>query len=158
MKRVNCHNAGFIITSVVMIISFVTMTEGCRSAEYKKGTLQVCDTDTKSKCTGNCMDGTSPRYYFDQRRLSAVQDEADNRVKFLKKQGLGDLDDYPEILNGEKKSASFAKYIPPECDGCRAKFILNGAEVKCEEFYQGIETFNKNCGECVEIVPDKVKR
>ena len=158
MRKLNGFKVSHIIALFVIMLSIAVFIYGCKTTEIKKGTLQMCDTDPKSKCLGSCMDGSSPKYYFDQRRLSAAQDEADNRVKFLKKQGLGDLDDYPEILHGEKKSASFAKYIPPECDGCKAKFILNGTEVKCEEFYRGIDELNKKCDGCVEILPEKLSK
>ncbi|HOP31116.1 MAG TPA: hypothetical protein P5120_02575 [Spirochaetota bacterium] len=145
--------------AISVIVLFVTAAmQGCKTAEPKKGGLQMCDTDIKSKCSGECIDGFEPRYYFDSRNIQSVKDEADNRIAFLKRQGLGDLDDYPEILNNEKKHASFGTYFPPECSGCKPKFILKGSEVKCEDFYQYIETLNGRCGGCVEIVPDKIKK
>lgn len=148
-----------IIVFSVLVFSPMVVIQGCSTTtEVKKGGLQICDTDIKSKCSGECVDGFEPRYYFDSRNIQSVKDEADNRIAFLKRQGLGDLDDYPEILNNEKKHASFATYFPPECSGCKPKFILKRNEVKCEEFYQYIETLNQRCGSCVEIVPDKIKK
>lgn len=151
--RIN-HIIAFFVAALLLTVSVY----GCKTTDVKQGGLQVCDTDTKSKCSGDCLDGSEPKYYFDSRNIQSVRDEADKRIAFLKKQGLGDLDDYPEILNSEKKNASFAGYTPPECTGCKPKFFLKGSEVKCEEFYQYIETLNQRCEGCVEIVPYKIKK
>ncbi len=149
------HVISVLAAALLLTVSFY----GCKSTEVKKeGGLKICDTDIKSKCSGDCVDGLEPKYYFDSRNIQSVKDEADNRIAFLKKQGLGDLDDYPEILNSEKKNASFASYTPPECSGCKPKFTLQGKEAKCEEFYQFIDTLNQRCGGCVEIVPARLKK
>ncbi|HON15364.1 MAG TPA: hypothetical protein PLA51_02685 [Spirochaetota bacterium] len=148
----NLRKLFVILFSIPLLINFYF---GCKTKTVAHAPLQQCDTDIKSKCSGNCIDGYEPRYYFDSRNIQSVLDETDRRVAFLKKQGLGDLSDYPEILNNEKKNASFAKYIPPECDTCKAKFYLKGSEVSCEEFYKYIEALNNACDGCVEIVPEK---
>lgn len=158
MRQKSGIRINHIIAFSVLALLLTAFVYGCKSSEVKEGGLQICDTDVKSKCSGDCLDGSEPKYYFDSRNIQSVRDEADRRIAFLKKQGLGDLDDYPEILNSEKKNASFASYNPPECTGCKPKFILKGKEVKCEEFYNYIETLNQRCEGCVEIVPYKIKK
>ncbi|HOQ12564.1 MAG TPA: hypothetical protein PK104_09395, partial [Spirochaetota bacterium] len=76
-----------IIFSIPLLINFYF---GCKTKTVAHAPLQQCDTDIKSKCSGNCIDGYEPRYYFDSRNIQSVLDETDRRVAFLKKQGLGD--------------------------------------------------------------------
>ncbi len=149
---------GYIIAFSFISIFLTGIISGCKTTGETNGRLQVCDIDSKSKCSGECIDGYETKYYFDSRNIQTARDEADRRIAFLKKQGLGDLDDFPEILNNEKKNAAFAKYSPPECKGCKPKFILKGKETTCEEFYQYIETLNQRCEGCIEIVYDKIRK
>jgi len=158
MLETGKFKAVYIMAILAVAVPLLISVSGCKTKAVKNGGLKQCDTDIKSKCSGKCIDGTEPRYYFDSRNLQSVMDEVEKRIAFLKARGLGDLDDYPEIMNNEKKNSSFAKYIPPTCNGCKPTFILQGREVKCEEFYRYIETLNERCEGCVEIVPDKLKK
>ena len=109
--------------------------------------LKQCNIIHNNTCPFNSGEMTDATYYFDKRKLPAIESKI-AEDKTAVKSGPA----YREIVNIKKiesASAYSATFIRTECS---IEYYVQGKNVTCEKFLQYIEKLQDECDSCLEIL------